>query len=394
MGMDESLFEFEEMDVSNPTDLKVLGVGGGGNNAVHRMNEVGIRGVEFVAVNTDAQDLNTTEADRKLQIGEEITQGLGSGGDPKVGMRAAQESREDIQSVIEGTDLLFLTAGMGGGTGTGASPVIAELSREMDVLTIGVVTRPFQFEGKKRARRAEAGIQSLRDHLDTLIVVPNQRIYDVIEPEDIAFERAFMIADEVLYHGVHGISEVIMEEGIINLDFADVRTVMQEKGDALMGIGEASGENAALEAGKRALDCPLLETNDITGARGLLIHINGAEALTPGGVQEVMDLVNEKADPEAEVFVGPVRREDMNDRVRVTVIATGFPSGQERGQQSQSQNVVDVNQISDKQIDRPAYERKQEQGTVEVVESDPDDAENPTPQDENDLSVPAFMRVK
>lgn len=293
--MNEDLFEFEEEELTNPTNIKVVGVGGGGNNAVSRMKEEGIRGVEFIAVNTDVQDLKNANADQTLQIGEEITNGLGSGADPNVGQRAAQESRDEIHQAVEGTDMLFLTAGMGGGTGTGASPVIAEIADEMDILTIGVVTRPFEFEKEKRAKKAEAGIKAMRKHVDTLIIVPNQRIFDVVDSSSTPLPEAFRIADEVLKHGVHGISEVIVEDGLVNMDFADVQTIMREQGDALMGIGEASGEEAAEKAAERAIDCPLLETNDMTGAQGVMINVAGADSLTLEAVEKITKHINEKA---------------------------------------------------------------------------------------------------
>ncbi|MFB6356093.1 MAG: cell division protein FtsZ [bacterium] len=400
MSVTEDLFEFDDDDLSNPTEIKVVGVGGGGNNAIDRMKQLGVRGVEFIAVNTDTQDLENTECDRTLQIGEQITDGLGSGADPKIGLRSAQDSRDKIEDAIEDADLLILTAGMGGGTGTGATPVIAEIAREQDILTIGIVTRPFDFEKQRRAERADKGIKSLRQNVDTLIVVPNQRIYDVIGEEDIALTDAFERVDEVLFHGVQGISEVIMEDGYINLDFADVRTVLANQGDALLGIGEAAGENAPEEAARRALDCPLLETNEIDGARGVLINIAGSDRLTAKAVQRISDIVNEKADDQAEVLVGTALRRDMEDAIRVTTIAAGFPerASDTRGNQARSadrDNVIDVQNIHEnKDLDRPAYERKEEGGPVEVVDSNPEEVEEEEPPDEEEnLNIPTFMRV-
>lgn len=398
--MEEDLFEFEEEELTNPTNIKVIGVGGGGNNAVTRMKEEGIRGVEFIAVNTDVQDLKNANADQTLQIGEEITNGLGSGADPNVGQRAAQENRDEIHNAIEGTDMLFLTAGMGGGTGTGASPVIAEIADEMDILTVGVVTRPFEFEKQKRAKKAEAGVKALRKHVDTLIIVPNQRIFDVVDASSTPLPEAFRIADEVLKHGVHGISEVIVEDGLVNLDFADVQKIMREQGDALMGIGEATGEEAAEKAAERAIDCPLLETNDMTGAQGIMVNVAGADSLTLEAVEEITQHINEKAGKEPEVIEGAVFDPTMEDRIRVTVIATGFPSETERAKTASKstsrtrKNVLDPNQISSPSKDNPAFTRHDDSSDVEVAESDPDEPEETTPEDEDeDLSIPTFMRV-
>jgi cell division protein FtsZ len=410
MSFNEDLFEFDEEEMSNPTDIKVVGVGGGGNNAVSRMKQLGIRGVEFLAVNTDTQDLQNAQCDETIQIGEKITNGLGSGAQPKVGLKSAQESRDKIKQSLEGADLLFLTAGMGGGTGTGASPVIAELAQELDILTVGVVTRPFEFEGQQRSKKAEAGIESLRDVVDTLIIVPNQRIFDVVDDDDIPLEDAFRKADEVLFHGVHGISEIIIEDGIMNVDFADVRTVMEERGDALMGIGEASGEDRAINAAEQALDCPLLETNEITGAQGVLTNITGSkESLSAQAVREINELVNSRADSEAEVICGTVKDQELGDTLRVTVIATGFPHSERQGSSSSGraagstdptdrENVIDYDNIdSNKKFkEEPAVERKEQGGDVEIVNSNPASAEENDEEDgddDDDFDVPTFMRV-
>ncbi len=396
-SMKNDMFQFEENDLTNPTNIKVIGVGGGGNNAVTRMKQEGIRGVEFIAVNTDKQDLKNAKADQTIQIGEEITNGLGSGADPNVVQRAARENRDELEEVIEGTDLLFLTAGMGGGTGTGANPVIAEASNEMGILTIGVVTRPFDFEKQKRAEKAEAGIKAMREHVDTLIIVPNQRIFDVVDPSTTPLPEAFRIADEVLKHGVNGISEVIVEDGYINVDFADVRTVMEEQGDALMGIGEADGEEAAEKAAERAINSPLLETNNMSGAKGVLINIAGGESLTLEAIQKISQHVNNKAKDNPEVIEGAVVDPSMGEKIRVTVIATGFTSHPEKSEPSRvtsstdEKTVLDPENISSPRKDTPAHERK---GQVEVAESNPGDQESSPPDDDNNkLSVPTFMRV-
>lgn len=410
MSFNEDLFEFDEEELSNPTQIKVIGVGGGGNNAISRMKELGIRGVEFLAVNTDAQDLQNAACDQRIQIGEKITNGLGSGAQPKIGLKSAQESRDKIKEAMEGSDLLFVTAGMGGGTGTGASPVIADLAKELDILTVGVVTRPFAFEGQKRQKKAEAGIRSLREVVDTLIIIPNQRIFDVIGEDDVPFEEAFKMADEVLFHGVHGISEVIIEDGMMNLDFADVRTVMAEQGDALMGIGEASGENAAVDAAERALDCPLLETNEITGAQGVLINISGGSNLSTQAVRKVSEMVNSRANEDAEVIIGTALKPELEDTIRVTVIATGFPEQQQSTTSKQTDqsstskqtgandNVIDYGNINNNKRlrEEPAHERKKRGGEVEIVDSNPEpqvEEADEDPIEDDDFDVPTFIRV-
>ncbi len=394
MAIKEDLFEFDEEEINNPTDIKVVGVGGGGNNAVTRMKEAGVKGVEFIAVNTDAQDLKQARADDKLRIcGNDGSDGLGAGADPKVGLNAAKKSREEIKSAIDGADLLFVTAGMGGGTGTGAAPVIADMAKEeLGILTIGVVTRPFEYEGKVRHKNAAAGIKQIRDSVDTLIVVPNERLFDVID-EDTPFLQAFEIADEVLYQGVQGISELIVEEGDINLDFADVQTVMKEKGDALMGIGEATGDDAAVDAAQQALHCPLLETNDIDGASGVIVNIMGGRDITAHEVKQAINLVRSKAASKANVIAGQTVRDDL-DEVRVTVIATGFPAKEERESNTgrDDNKVYRMRDLSENDLKKPAYERKEKEGPVEVVNENPEESDDDP--DDDDLNIPTFMRVK
>jgi cell division protein FtsZ len=392
MAINEDLFEFDDEQISNPTVIKVIGVGGAGNNAVTRMMEAGVKGVEFIAVNTDAQDLNNAKADKKIRIGDGNNDGLGAGAQPQVGLNAAKASREELREAVEGADLLFITAGMGGGTGTGAAPVIADMSKEeMGILTIGVVSRPFECEGPVRQRNAAAGVKQLRNSVDTLIIVPNERLFEVVD-ENATFPEALKVADNVLFHGVHGISELIIEEGIFNLDFADVRTVMQERGDALMGIGEADGENAAVEAAKRALDCPLLETNNLEGATGIIINITGDPDVTLHDIRTAVELVKNHAAQDANIIFGKAQRDDMEDTVRVTVIATGFP-GDNSSKKNRRNNVRDITKLSEDEINkRPAYQRKRE--GVEVINSDPDNGESPEEDDENTLNIPTFMRVR
>ncbi|MGM0380404.1 MAG: cell division protein FtsZ [bacterium] len=395
MAINEDLFEFDEEELNNPTTIKVVGVGGGGNNAVTRMKEAGVKGVDFIAVNTDAQDLNQAAADMKLHIGEDRTNGLGAGADPNVGLNAAKENREEIRDSIEDTDLLFITAGMGGGTGTGAAPVIADMAKEeMGILTIGVVTRPFDYEGKVRKKNAQAGIKQLRKSVDTLIIVPNQRLFQVIE-DDTPFLEAFKIVDEVLYQGVQGISELITEEGEINLDFADVKTVMSEQGDALMGIGEDSGEEAAVDAAREALNCPLLETNDIEGASSVIVNIMGGPQISMKEVEKAIKLVREKTAADANVIAGQTLRSDLENEVRVTVIATGFPAGSESKSRSSrpGDKVYDIRSVSEDELDKPPSERRQQEASgVDVVNEEPQQSDDDD--EDDDLSIPTFMRVQ
>ncbi len=302
--------------------IKVVGVGGGGTNAVNRMVDSGLRGVEFIAVNTDAQALLMTDADVKIAVGQKVTRGLGAGANPDVGREAAIESRDQLKEALKGADMVFVTAGEGGGTGTGAAPVIAELARELGALTVGVVTRPFGFEGKKRADQAEQGIEELAAKVDTLLVIPNDRLLQVVSPSTPIME-AFRVADDVLRQGVQGITDLITVPGLINLDFADVRTVMRNTGTALMGIGAAAGENRAAEAARAAISSPLLETS-VEGARGLLLNITGPNDLGLFEVDEAAKIVQGAADQNANIIFGAVVDDAMGEHVRVTVIATGF----------------------------------------------------------------------
>jgi len=305
--------------------IKVIGVGGGGNNAVNRMITAGLKGVEFISVNTDAQALNGAMAPVRLQIGSKLTKGLGAGADPEVGAKAADESREEIANTLRGADMVFVTAGMGGGTGTGAAPVVAEVAKQLGALTVGVVTRPFTFEGKKRQAQAEKGIQNLKSKVDTLIIIPNDRLLQVVDKKTTIVE-AFRIADDVLRQGVQGISDLIAVPGLINLDFADVRTIMADTGSALMGIGVFRGENRAAEAARAAISSPLLETS-IEGARGVLLNISGGSDLGLLEVNEAAEIISQAADPEANIIFGAVIDESLKDEIRVTVIATGFGEG-------------------------------------------------------------------
>lgn len=302
--------------------IKVVGVGGGGVNAVNRMMEIGLKGVEFIAVNTDAQALLLSEADVKLDIGRELTRGLGAGADPEVGRRAAEDHAEEIEEALTGADMVFVTAGEGGGTGTGAAPIVARIAKSVGALTIGVVTRPFSFEGRRRAAQADSGVHALRQEVDTLIVVPNDRLLEICEP-GISMLEAFAAADQVLLAGVQGITDLIITPGVINLDFADVETVMQGAGSALMGIGSARGADRAIKAAELAVESPLLEAS-IDGAHGVLISIQGSSNLTLSEITEASSLVQEVVHEEANIIVGTVIDESLGDEVRVTVIAAGF----------------------------------------------------------------------
>ena len=302
--------------------IKVVGIGGGGVNAANRMIEAGLKGVEFVAVNTDAQALLMSEADVKLDIGRETTRGLGSGSDPEIGRRASEEHRTEIEEILKGADMVFVTAGEGGGTGTGGAPVVAAVARELGALTIGVVTRPFSFEGRHRATQAESGIQELKAAVDTLIIVPNDRLLQISD-EETSMLDAFRMADQVLYQGVEGITALITTPGLINLDFADVRTVLHDAGSALMGVGSAAGENRAEDAARNAISSPLLEAS-IEGAKGLLLSIGGGSDLTLHEVNRAAEAITRAAHPDANIIFGAVIDDALADEVRVTVIAAGF----------------------------------------------------------------------
>jgi cell division protein FtsZ len=308
--------------LNNVANIKVVGVGGGGSNAVNRMIENGLTGVEFWTINTDAQALALAKADRKLQIGSKITRGLGAGGNPEVGRKAAEESRDDLLQALEGADMVFITAGMGGGTGTGAAPVVASVAREVGALTVGVVTRPFMFEGRRRSMQANDGISAIKEAVDTLIVIPNDKLLQVVEKRT-TMQEAFQIADDVLRHGVEGISNIITIPGLINVDFADVKAVMNSSGSALMGIGSASGEGRAVEAAQKAISSPMLETS-VHGASGVIFNVTGGSDLTLHEVNDAAAVIYESVDSEANIIFGAVFDERLHGEVRITVIATGF----------------------------------------------------------------------
>ena len=341
--------------------IKVVGVGGGGTNAVNRMVDAGLTGVEFIAVNTDAQALMMCDADVKIHIGSKATRGLGAGADPAVGLAAAQESRDELKEALKGADMVFVTAGEGGGTGTGGAPIVAELARELEALTVGVVTRPFVFEGRKRSQQAEMGIESLRDRVDTLIVIENDRLLQVVEKRTSVVE-AFRMADDILRQGVQGITDLITVPGLVNLDFADVRTIMRDAGSALMGIGTASGENRAAEAARAAVSSPLLETS-IEGATGILLNITGGPEIGLFEVNEAAEVVTSAADQNANVIFGAVIDDAVGGEVRVTVIATGFGGHRRRRRREGSEAPIPSSpahggfEMSDETLDVPSFLR-------------------------------------
>lgn len=323
-------------DITPVAQIKVIGVGGGGGNALNRMVKANVRGIEFIAVNTDAQALYHSEAQTKINIGKATTKGLGAGSSPDIGKQAAEESSNEIQTHLEGADMVFITAGMGGGTGTGAGPVIAEIAKSMGILTVAVVTRPFSFEGFKRKTQADEGLEQLRNKVDTMIVIPNDKILSIIDRKT-PLTDAFTVVDDVLRQGVQGIADLITIHGMINVDFADVKTVMQNAGSALMGIGYGSGENRAVEAAKAAIESPLLEMS-VNGAKGILLNITGGNDLSMFEVDEAARVVTEAADPEANIIFGTVVNENYTGEVKVTVIATGFEQGM-RGSVTQAARV-------------------------------------------------------
>jgi cell division protein FtsZ len=364
--------------------MKVVGVGGAGGNAIDRMISANLAGVEFVAANTDAQALERSLAQQKVQIGSSITQGLGAGANPEIGRRAIEEDRDLMVTALTGADMVFITAGMGGGTGTGAAPVIAEIAKEQGALTVAVVTKPFEFEGRKRMNQADDGLQSLKERVDTLIVIPNQRLLDIVE-KDTPLLDAFRMADEVLLHATRGISDLVIIPGLINLDFADVKTIMSEMGDALMGTGAASGEARAREAAQTAISSPLLEEVSITGAQGLLVNITGGKDLSLYEVNEAVSVIYEAAGQDANVIFGAVIDERSEDDIRVTVIATGLNAEHRPAIKQPEARVVDFLNPKLSRMERPAFLRREQKAAVE-------DTSGSLQADPNDLSIPTFLR--
>ncbi len=383
--------------------IKVVGVGGGGNNAVDRMIEDGLDGVEFISVNTDSQQLVDSKSPVKIQIGEKLTKGLGAGGNPDIGERSAEETQEEVSQALKGADMVFITAGMGGGTGTGAAPKIAAISKEMGILTVGVVTKPFNFEGKKRMANAERGIMELKKNVDTLVIIPNQRLMGIIDKKTTLTE-AFKKVDEVLRQGVQGIADLISKPGVINLDFADVRTIMADQGIAHMGIGQASGENKAEVAAKAAIQSPLLETT-IEGAKSVLINFSGDSDLGLLETEEAAELIRESLDPEAEIIFGTTINEDLTDQVVVTVIATGLedeeapiPQPQPVQQQPQPQTSFGsrrASQAQSRMATQPVQQQPQPAPYVPVTEENKTGRRfNDLDDFESEIKIPDFLTRK
>ena len=404
------MLEFE-VETGQFAQIKVIGVGGAGNNAVNRMIQYGLSGVEFISINTDKQALYLSRANEKIQIGEKVTKGLGAGALPEVGTKAAEESRDEIIAAIKGSDLVFITAGMGGGTGTGAAPVIAQCARELGILTIGVVTKPFSFEGRRRMQNAENGIEQLKQSVDTLVIIPNERLLAVVGRA--ALVDAFKVADDVLRQGVQGISDLISKPSLINLDFADLRTIMRQTGLAHMGIGYADGDKRALEAARQAIESPLLETT-IDGARGVLINVTGGPDLGLAEINEAAHLIQDAADPEANIIFGADISEDMGDGVRITVIATGFDGVPQQNaprmaqQPQQSEPAYEKPAAPAPRQSAPAYEEQRPAANANVadtgiargsVSTRPVDRTitrrtqvPPRMSGEDDIDVPTFLR--
>ncbi len=369
--------------------IKVVGVGGSGNAALHRMMEARIRGVEFIAINTDAQALHHSAAPIKIHIGENITRGLGAGMDPSVGQQAAEESRENVHEALKGSDMVFITCGMGGGTGTGAAPIVAEIAKESGALTIGVVTRPFSFEGQQRRTIAEEGIAELHERVDAAVVIPNDRLLQIIDRKTSLLD-AFKVVDDVLRQGVQGISDLITEHGMVNVDFADVRAIMSDTGSALMGIGRASGENRAAEAARAAIDSPLLEVS-VDGAKGILFNMSGGKDLGMYEVEEAARIITENADPNAKVIFGAVVDEaNARDEVTITVIATGFDAGKRETVPSRERARAGTQ--SARAV--PSYSRPQPVPTRSPTPMGPPSAQMSGTSTTEDLEIPAFIRRK
>ena len=388
---------------SQLASIKVIGVGGAGNNAVNRMVQYGLRGVEFIAVNTDKQALYLSQATQRIQIGEKLTRGLGAGANPEIGQRAAEESREDIASAIRGSDMVFITAGMGGGTGTGAAPVIASIARDLGILTVGVVTRPFSFEGKQRALNASRGIAELQENVDTLVIIPNDRLLLVVG-KGTSILDAFRMADDVLRQGIQGISDLIAVPSLINLDFADVKAIMENNGVAHMGIGTGSGENRAVDAAKQAVQSPLLETS-IDGAHGVLLNITGGPTMGILEVTEAAELVQQAADPDANIIFGAGIDEALGDAIRITVIATGFDQARASEITGTAGRKVVEHKAAPAATPQQAEPQKQEQDELEFPMFRPGErtrtAERKTPtpyfsreqdSEDDDLEIPTWLR--
>lgn len=395
---------------SNPTDVKVIGVGGAGGNAIDRMIQVGIHGVEYIAVNTDLQDLEKKRAQIKVQLGPKLTNGYGAGAQWEIGEKAALESKDEILEILRGTDLLFITAGMGGGTGTGASPVIARLAKELNILTVGIVTRPFIFEGKPRMRVAEGGINKLIDHVDSLIVIKNENLLKVATKQ-LTFDKSFEMANNILRYAVQGIAELLTKPGLINLDFADLKTVMNKKGKAVMSIGVGNGDNRACDAVESAISSPLLEEDSIEGAMSLILNIAGGKDLTLTEVNQIVNTIAKKVDENANIIFGHTFDMDMTEEVRITLAATGFHTIKAPVVSDRSKFPAKLEILAGKEFDKPAFQRTMKNKFVsanmgsddkivkEIKEENSVSAVSDTPQflvdwDSENYDIPAFLRQK
>ena len=380
--------EIEMMDNLNAgAKLRVLGIGGGGNNAINNMIEAGLRGVEFIAANTDLQALENSKARVHLQLGRNLTRGLGAGADPEVGRQAALEDREKVKELLTGSDMVFITAGLGGGTGTGGAPIVAEVAKEVGALTVAVVTKPFDFEGKRRMQQALEGVEELKKVVDTLIVIPNTRLRS-LAPKNARFTEMLKKADEVLLYAVKGISDLIISPGRINLDFADVRTIMSEMGVALMGTGQASGDERALQAAQKAISNPLLEDISIDGAHGVLVNITGSEDMTIDEISEASSFIQEAAHDDANIIWGTVVDESLGQDIRVTVIATGIGAAQEKARMQSVVNGSDIDPTVIDHMDLPRYRRS----VMSQASPAPAQPRGFPPRDPDDLDVPTFLR--
>jgi cell division protein FtsZ len=379
------MFELTDPEKAISARIKVIGVGGGGGNAVNTMIAYNLQGVEFITANTDTQALGASSSPIKIQLGAQVTKGLGAGANPEVGKMAAMEAKDLLRQHLEGADMVFITAGLGGGTGTGGAPIIAELAKEMGALTVAVVTRPFQFEGKRRNMQADEGIAELRGTVDTLIAVPNQRLLS-LGGRNLSLLDAFKKADDILYHAVKGISDLIIVPGLINLDFADVKNIMSEMGLALMGTGSASGENRAIEAAQKAISSPLLEDNTIQGAHGVLLNITGGPDMTLHEIHEASTLIQKEAHEDANIIFGTVIDKNMGDEIRITVIATGFEDTAQKRQGIP--NITRMQGYRREDLSLPAYLRNKEKPVenANVVKLGMIDDDNP------DLEIPTFLR--
>jgi cell division protein FtsZ len=373
--------------------IKVVGIGGGGGNALNTMIEMGLEMVDFIVANTDLQALEYNSASMKMQLGVSLTKGLGAGADPEIGRQAALEDIDMMREALNGADMVFITVGLGGGTGTGGAPVVAQVARDMGILTVAVVTKPFRFEGVKRSKQAENGLKELREAVDTMIVIPNDKLLIVAE-EKLSLVNAFKKADEVLYHGVKGITDLVTKPGYINLDFADVKTIMTGMGIALMGTGTATGENRAMAAAEKAISSPLLEDYSIKGAKGILLNLTGGPDMALFEVNEAAELIQNEADPEANIIFGAVIDDTYKDEMKVTVIATGFDKGSELQEIGKQRKKVYSLDVKGGNLDRPAFERRKEMMRLEpeedigVVDDDIDIEEI------EELDIPAFLRKR